>query len=201
MVKTIVMLTHYGAQPKYIGDMRYHDWAKYLIRKGFTVYIFCSSVIHSSTIDIIDDESSYKIIDDEGINYVYVKTTKCYANGLSRIKNMFSYYFKILRVVPKVVTPDIIIARTPNPLACVAGIKLASKYGIACISDIVDLWPESIVVYKHISKKNFLIKLLYKGEKWIYKHSSALIFSMPGYYKYIEERNMENIISKDKCFY
>lgn len=199
--KTIVMLSQYSPQPQYSGGRRYHDWGRYLINEGYEVYIVCSSFIHGTGVDVITSNENYRIVEDEGIKYVYVKTTEYSTNGLDRIRNMYSYYRQIKKIVPKLPKADLFIARTPNPLACVAGIKLARKYRIPCICDIVDLWPESIVVYKGISKNNLLIKALYIGEKWIYKNSKAIIFSMPGGYSYIEERGWDKTIPKEKVFY
>lgn len=200
MRKTIVMMNHYAAQPKYSGGRRYHDWAKHLIGLGYDVYIVCSSVLHGSKKDLLGNEE-YRIVEDEDVKYVYVKTNGYTGNGLTRVLNMFSYYFAAKRVVKKLPKPEAIIARSPNPLACVAGIQLASRRGSVCISDIVDLWPESIVVYKGLSRKNPLIRLLSYGERWIYRKSNALIFSMAGGYAYLTEKGWERSIPREKVFY
>ena len=45
------------------------------------------------------------------------------------------------------------------------------------------------------------MRILYQGEKWIYKHSNALIFSVPGAYDYILEKQWEEEIPKEKVYY
>lgn len=201
MKDTIFMLNQYAVQPQYGGGRRYHDWAKYLIQKGYNVYIICSGTFHKSNTQMLSENEDYKIIEDEGVKYTYVKTSLYSGNGLKRIRNMIDYYYSVKKTSHILPRPIAIIARSPNPLACVAGIHLAKKYSSVIISDIVDLWPESIVVYKKVSRNNPLIKLLYLGEKWIYKNSTALIFSMAGGYKYIEKNNWNNVIPKNKVFH
>lgn len=200
--KTIIMVSQYTKQPAYTGDMRNYDWGRHLISLGNTVYILCASLIHGTNVDLIEGDEKYKIVDDpSGIKYVYVKTPKYEDNGISRIKNMVSFYFIAMKIMKKLPVPNLIIAKSPNPMACVAGIRYAKKKKIPCVCDIVDLWPESIAVYQGISKKSLLMRILYQGEKWIYKNCSALIFSDEGDYEYVIEKHWEKVVPKEKTFY
>jgi len=200
--KTAILINHYESHSAYSGETRYSGWAKRLITEGYCVYLICSSVLHSQNIDILGRSEKYRIIKDNGINYVYVKTSKYDSNsGKDRINNLFKFYFGVKQLLPILPKPDFIIARSPNPLACVIGIKYAKKIQVPCICDIVDLWPEAIVVYKKMSKNNPIIRLLYSGEKWIYKNCNALIFSTPGAYDYILEHRWESVVPKEKVFY
>jgi len=79
---------------------------------------------------------------------------------------------------------------------------LAKKFGVKCIGEVRDLWPESIVEYSsRLTKKNPLIKLLYLGEKWIYKKTAAMIFTMEGAYDYIVEQGWEKEIPRENVFH
>ncbi len=199
--KTIIMVNHYGAQEKYLGFSRYPNWGKYLVSQGYNVYIVCDANIHNSELSMVGDNEYYHIVDDYGVKYVYVKTSKYNNNGFSRIKNLLSFYVAAKKTLKNLPKANVIIAQSPNPLACVAAIQYSKTNDIACICDVVDLWPESIVVYNHVSRKNPIIKMLYLLEKWIYKKSDALIFSMAGGYKYIQERGWDNQIPKEKVFH
>ena len=196
------MISQYTGQPEYNGDMRNYEWGKFLVNQGNHVYILCSSWIHGTNIDILEENEKYRVVDDpSGIVYLYVKSSHYRDNGISRILNMLEFYFLVLKNIKVIPKPDLIIARSPNPMSCVAGIKYAKKTKIPIICDIVDLWPESIVTYKKIPRDNPLIKLLYKGEKWIYKNATSLIFSMAGGYDYIKEHNWDDVINPKKVFY
>ena len=201
MEKTAIMICHYSPQPKYWGMLRYHTWGKRLIKEGYDTYIVCSSVIHDSNINVIKGSKKYIIVEDDGIKYVYVNTNSYQDNGISRIKNLISFYIGAKSVLSKLPQADIIVAESPNPLDCVAAIQYSKKHGIPCVSDIVDLWPESIAVYKNMKQSNLLLKLLYCGEKWIYQNSTSIIFSMAGGYQYIVERGWKKIIPQQKVYY
>ena len=84
--------------------------------------------------------------------------------------------------------PDVIIASSVHPLTLVAGIKIAKILHIPCICEVRDLWPESLVAYGFIKRNSLLAKILYQGEKWIYKRANKLIFTMEGGKDYIIEQ-------------
>ena len=77
----------------YDGLGRHQSFAKYLMKKGHDVKIFCANTVHNS--DIIVNLENKKYIEKQGVdnvNYVFVETVSYKGNGISRIKNMFSYY-------------------------------------------------------------------------------------------------------------
>ncbi|WP_290772833.1 glycosyltransferase family 4 protein [Anaerofustis sp.] len=202
----IWILNHYATNMYFDGLGRHQSFAKYLMKKGHEVKIFCASTLHNS--DEVIELNGMKYIEKKGkddVPYVFVDTTKYSGNGKSRIKNMISYYKNVKKVVGEYISnedkPDVIYASSVHPLALVAGIKLKNKFNIPCISEVRDLWPESLVEYGIIKRNSFIAKILYKGEKWIYKKSDAIIFTIPGGAKYIEDRKWIKDIPLDKVFY
>lgn len=69
--------------------------------------------------------------------------------------------------------------------------NIAKKFKAKYIIDVVDLWPESFVAYGLISKKNPLIKIAYKAEKWLYQKADEIVFSMEGGKDYIVEKGWD----------
>ena len=67
-----------------------------------------------------------------------------------------------------------------HPLTLVAGIKIAKQFGIPCICEVRDLWPESIVAYGALKRNSIIAKILYQGEKWIYKKADSIIMTWEG---------------------
>ena len=53
-----------------------------------------------------------------------------------------------------------------------------------------NLWPKASL-HMGLSEKNPLLRLLYAGEKWIYKKADKLIFTMEGGKDYIVERGWD----------
>ncbi|MEW8965925.1 glycosyltransferase, partial [Staphylococcus arlettae] len=94
--------------------------------------------------------------------------------------------------------PDIILASSVHPLTLVAGIYIAKKFKVPCISEVRDLWPESIVAYGILKEKNLLSRIMYMGEKWIYKKSESIIMTWEGGYDYIKNKGWFDKINKSK---
>ena len=97
--------------------------------------------------------------------------------------------------------PDIIIASSVHPLTLLAGEKIARKLNVPCICEIRDLWPETLVELEIINKDNFFTKLMYAGEKHIYKKADGVVFTMPGGEKYIEDKGWDNKVDLDKVYH
>lgn len=200
------ILNHYATNMYFDELGRHQSFAKYLIKKGHEVKIFCASTVHNS--DEVIDLNNNLYIEKKGkdeVPYVFVETTPYMGNGVSRIKNMLSYYKNVKKAVSEYIKkegkPDVIYASSVHPLALVAGIKIKKKFNIPCISEVRDLWPESLVEYGIIKRKSIIAKVLYKGEKWIYKKSDAVLFTIPGGEKYIKDRNWTEVIPLKKVFY
>ena len=57
---------------------------------------------------------------------------------------------------------------------------------IRCICEVRDLWPEAIVAYSsRIKRSSFIAKVMYAGEKWIYKKAACVIFTQEGGPQYV----------------
>src|SRR5699024_7385865 len=134
-----------------------------------------------------------------------VKTVPYRNNGLNRIKNIIFFYKNLFHVVKKYKEkhgkPDVILASSVHPLTLVAGIKIAKKLGIPCICEVRDLWPESLVAYGTLNEKSIITKLLYFGEKWIYKRADKIIMTWQGGKDYIVDKCWEKKVSLSKVKY
>lgn len=174
---------------------RHYWFSKYLLENEYEPIIFCASTLHNSDKNLLSRNEKYTIDEVEKIKFVFVKAADYLSNGISRIKNMISFFINLFTVTMAIGDsqgkPDIIIASSVHPLTCVAGIVISKKYKVPCIVEIRDLWPESFVAYGFVSKKNPLLKLLYLGEKWIYKKADKLIFTMEGGREYLIEKRWD----------
>lgn len=200
MKKNIWIINHNAIPPSMGGLVRHTYFSKYLNNSGYTTKLFTSSKIHNSSINMIKDNSLFieKIID--GVEYTFIKTCDYKRNGFNRIRNMLEFTHNVKKAVKYFDKPDIIYTSSPDPLTVAASIRLAKNYKIPCITEIRDLWPESIVSYNKISKRNPIIKILYKLEKWMYKNSDKLIFTMEGGRDYIIEKGWENEVDLNKIY-
>jgi glycosyltransferase involved in cell wall biosynthesis len=200
--KIIWIFNHYIVPPFIEEGHRHSNFAKYLEKKGYSVYLFYSSKLHNRNENTIKDGKKYKIDNSDKGKYVAIRTRNYRGNGIQRILNMFDYFFGLFKITKEISKiedkPDIIYASSVHLLTCLAGIIIARRYKVKCIVEIRDLWPESLVAYGIIKTGNPLLKFLYMFEKWIYKRADKIIFTMEGGVDYIKEKGWDNQIDLSK---
>ncbi|MDD6189598.1 MAG: glycosyltransferase family 4 protein, partial [Clostridiales bacterium] len=138
------------------------------------------------------------------VPFVYVRGRAYTGNGKKRVLNMVDFYRNVKKAAKeyaKKSRPDIILASSVHPLTLVAGIQLAKCFGIKCICEIRDLWPEALVAYGMAGPKNPAVLFLRRLEKWIYKKADALVFTAEGAYDYIIEQGWEKDVPRSKVHF
>lgn len=195
MKKNVWILNHYATNTFKDQAGRHYWFAENLIKEGYSPTIFCASTVHNSNENI--DTGIQKYVSDKinDIPFVFVKSPDYRGNGKQRIINMLAFYKNLFPAAKeyaiKYGKPDVIIASSVHPLTLVAGIKIAKKFGVPCICEVRDLWPESIIEFGNLKKNSLIAKILYFGEKWIYKKADRLIFTMEGGKDYIVDKGWD----------
>ncbi len=193
-MENIWIICHYAQEPPLNTMLRYHNWGKQLVKRGYKVTIIAASTIHNTDIDIVERNGAAESICD-GIRYRYIKTPRYQGNGTGRIKNMLAFCFGLKQFSKE--KPDVIV----NCEAYLFPFVRYYFHKVPVITDTVDLWPESIIEYAGYSKTNPMIKMLYKLEKNAYLKSDALIFSMEGGPEYLKEQPYAKKIDFDRVFH
>ena len=198
------IVNHYAIPPSMGGLVRHYYFSKYLQKNGHKVKIFTSSKIHNTEINMIQDGALHKeqIMDD--VEYTFVRSRDYKGNGLDRILNMIDFPFQIRRTMKafyKQEKPDVIYTSSPDLFVAFFALLFGRGHKIPVVVEIRDLWPESIVEYNGMSRKNPIIQVLYQLEKWIYKKADRLIFTMPGGKDYIRDKKWDKVVDLEKVFH
>ncbi|WP_313346649.1 glycosyltransferase family 4 protein [Sedimentibacter sp.] len=195
--RKIWIINHYATNMYFNKGGRHYWFAKNLIDRGYDVTIFCASTRHNSSECINMRQNNYLIQSVEGIKFVFIKTHSYIKNSIKRIQNMVDFYKGLLSISIKYGDqngkPDVIIASSVHPLTLVAGIKIAKKFGVPCICEVRDLWPLTLVEMDKITDRNFITKILYKFEHYIYRKADSIIFTMEGGRDYILDKGWDDI--------
>lgn len=199
----IWIFNHYAATPAFVGGTRHYDLACQLVQRGHTVTIFASSYNHfiKKETHHYDEGAFYLKENIEGINFIWVKTTK-YIGTIKRIKNILDYTFQAYRAAKEELAaqapaPDVVIGSSVHPLAAYIGYRLAKKTGKPFYFEERDLWPQTFVDFGKISQNNPLTKALYVFEKFLYDRASKIIVLFDKASDYVESRG----VSRDKVIY
>ena len=202
MRQNIWIWNHYATNMFFDQAGRHYWFAENLIKEGYKPTIFCASTNHFSDNHIDTEGSRYSLDSVNNIPFVFVNTPEYKGNGKNRVLNMISFYrglFKTAKMYAELNgKPDVILASSVHPLTLVAGIKIAKKFDIPCICEVRDLWPESIVAYGSLKGNSMIAKLLYQGEKWIYKKANSVIMTWEGGTQYIQDQGWDNQIDLNK---
>ena len=209
MKKNIWILNHYASVMFFDGGGRHYWFAKFLRAKGYAPVVFGCNARHSGSGGYYFDTGALweeHIAEEIGTPFVFVRGRAYTGNGKRRVLNMLDFYRNVQAAAVQYAkthgAPDVIYASSVHPLTLVAGIRLARRFGVPCVSEVRDLWPESIVAYSgRFTRSHPLMRALYRGEKWIYEKSDALIFTMEGGYGYIAGRGWDKSIPREKVHY
>ena len=207
MKKNIWIMNHYAGETFFDRGGRHYWLAKYLCLTGYSPIIFCANSQHGVPERYWNTDSLWteKVEPSISVPYVFVRARTYMGNGKQRILNMIDFYRNIKKSAKQYAaqhgSPDVIYASSVHPLTLVAGIKLAKQFGVKCVCEVRDLWPESLIAYGIAGPHNPAVLYLRRLEKWIYTKSDAVVFTMEGAYDYIREQRWEKEVPQSKVFY
>ena len=207
MKKNIWIMNHYAGETFFDRGGRHYWLAKYLCLTGYSPIIFCANSQHGVPERYWNTDSLWteKVEPSISVPYVFVRARTYMGNGKQRILNMIDFYRNIKKSAKQYAaqhgSPDVIYASSVHPLTLVAGIKLAKQFGVKCVCEVRDLWPESLIAYGIAGPHNPAVLYLRRLEKWIYTKSDAVVFTMEGAYDYIKEQHWESAVPRSKVHY
>lgn len=203
------IFNHYATTPKTGPLLRHFYFAEYLKEKGIETTVFAANELHQTGTSVDTMGKPYLHTEEEGVPFVFVKTSKYQGNGISRVKNMLSFFFGLLRISKKYARqygkPDLIMGSSAHPLTSIAGILTARRFHVPVIVEVRDLWPEAIFSFGKVKMNSLIGRALSAGEKWMYVHADAIVFTKEGDVDHIKEMGWDTAhggkIDLRKCYY
>lgn len=206
MKKNVWIINHYAGHMLFDKGGRHYNFSKYLKQADYEPVIFCANSKHGRAEKFFDTQDLWHIhaAEEIGVPWVFVTARTYMGNGTQRILNMVDFFRNVKKTsreyADRYGKPDVIYASSVHPLTLVAGIQLARYFGVRCICEVRDLWPESLVSYGIAGPYNLAVLALRWLEKWIYKKADAVVFTMEGAYEYIQEWGWEKVVPCSKVF-
>ena len=182
------IINHHALTPDMGGGTRHYDFAKELVRRGHQVTIIASSFHYAKYKEMKNySDTNYLQEFHDGIDFIWFKTPPYKGSGFSRVKNMLSFMFQVIKTIPKLnlPKPDTIIGSSVHLFAVYAAFILSKRYKSKFIMEVRDLWPQTLIDMG-ISKWHPFIILLGFLEKFLYKKADTIITSLPQANLYIE---------------
>ncbi len=190
------IMNHYAIEHFNSRGGRHYWIAENLKKDGYTPVVFGCNEKHNESGSYYPSNKLARVVYSETqVPYVAIRSTQYTGNGIGRVRNMFVFACNLFRAAimygKKYGKPDVIYASSVHPLTVLVGEKLAKHYGVPCIGEVRDLWPETLVAYGAVKKNSFISKVLYQGEKYMYRKADAMIFTMEGAWDYIREHKWD----------
>lgn len=184
MVKTIWIINMSAMPPHLEPRLQTIKLAQYLGEKGYDVKIFASSVMHNMDMNIIEDDVPYMEKSYGNVHFVHINTLQYGKSRIKRIISALQFRHKVAKYARNFPKPDVII-HVPGFLLGYKIANLAKKLKAKYISQVLDLYPESIVELGVMSRNNPIVKALRWYEKQMYIKADEHVFSQEGGKDYI----------------
>lgn len=167
----------------------YLEWVK----AGHCVSILAADNSHLRKRKVkIEKSFEEELID--GIKYIWVKTPEYHGNGISRVKNIFSFvrqtYFNAKKIA-KELCPDVVIASSTYPSDNYVARKIAKICKAKHIYEVHDLWPLSPMELGNMSKYHPFIMLMQHGENYAYRHCDAVVSMLPNTKEHMKRHGLD----------
>lgn len=181
------MVNQYATKPPSVGETRHYLLARSMRPLGVETTILAAE---SADNPRLADPSrrvrkETRIESTPDVTIAWLPARRYQGNGLGRIINMAGFAVTLLRrgLSPQrhgLTAPDIIVGSNPQPFASLAGWILSRRHRVPFVFEVRDLWPDSLVGILGVSRRHPLVLLFGAIEKFLYRHSAALVGVLNG---------------------
>lgn len=162
-------------------EYRPYYLAKEWVNSGHNVTIVAASFSHLRRVNPKMEKGVQEEFID-GIRYVWLNTPRYKGNGVSRIRNMLQFIWRLRYYVAEQLTnevPDAVIASSTYPLDVYAAHKVQKQHNARFIFEVHDLWPLSPMELGNMSARHPYIMLMQKAENDAYRFCDAVVSLLP----------------------
>jgi putative glycosyltransferase len=188
----ILYINHYAGAPPYGMEFRPYYMAKEWRKFGHKVLIVAASYSHLRFRQPEYQKKSCEAID--GVDYQWYKTPQYSSNGILRVKNIFSFLYRLYRDTARLVkefAPDVVIASSTYPFDIWPARHIAKKAKAKLVYEIHDLWPLSPIELGGMSPKHPFIRLCQKAENDCYQYSDAVVSILPNVHEHVMAHGLD----------
>ena len=196
MKKNVWIMNHYVMNQYFNRGGRHYWIAEELKKDGYAPVVFGCNAMQDKDEDFFESRLKWHIERaPSGVPYVPIRSTHYKGNGISRVENMGLFTLNLLTTAREYAKefgpPDVVYASSVHPLTVFAGERIARHFHVPVIGEVRDLWPETLVAYSSMKRNSPIARVLYAGEKLMYRRADAMVFTMEGAPDYIREHRWD----------
>jgi len=189
MNKVVWYISKYANIKKYGAETRQSSFCKEFVNKGCDVKLILSNSSH-----LFSSLPKFKgrYLEDSSSNFDVVWVNTLQYKNASSIKRILSWlwfeFFVILLPFRKEYKkPDVVISSSLSIMSVISGSFFKFFYKSKFIFEVRDIWPQTLIDLKGMSKAHPLILFLSAIEKFGYKYADEIVGTMPGLSEHVEE--------------
>lgn len=182
----IWIFNHY-ADPPDRPSTRSFDLSRKLVERGHKVTIFSAGFSHYSFEERLHPDEKSREEEWDGVRFIWLRTFPYKKNDWRRVLNMMSYSWRAFWLGRKLPDrPDVISGVSVHPLAALTGWMLSAVKKSRFFIEITDLWPEVLIDFGMLSRRNPVTFFLRVLEKFLYRRAERIIMIWPRTEEYVE---------------
>lgn len=178
----IWFVNHYALPPGSTGGPTRHlGLARALRDRGHEVTVVASVFDHHSRRDHrLRGDAWWQIEDIDGVCYVWLDTPP-YQSTARRALNMAVFGWRVARLARRLPLedPDVVIGSSPHLFTPLAAKWVAWRRHAKFVTEVRDIWPQSMIDLGELSPRHPLILVLSLLERYLYRTSDELITVLP----------------------
>lgn len=185
----IILFHQYFLGKNDSGGSRWNQLTRYFTSDGNTTIDVIAGNIHYTTGKQIGEKiwHNKEKISEQIILYRTWTFSGYNVNFFGRLMGYFSYTFSSLLKALFLKKPDIIIVTSPPIFVGISAWILSKVKRVPFVFEVRDLWPESAIA-TGVLKSKYLITVLYRLEKLLYKDAQKIIVLTPAFELNINSR-------------
>ena len=173
-MKHILIINHNAGSPVHGPNFRSYYSALGWLKKGYKVTIICSAFSHKLKV-LPRSENEYNFEDIDGINYIWIKTSK-YKNNIGRLFNYIQFFIKLNKVNTIIEDKvDYVICSSPPPIWIFFAKSFARSKQASLIFEARDLWPDVVLETSNFSFLNPFVWFMGISERVAYSSSDHVV--------------------------
>jgi len=171
-------ISKYAGTPTKGGPIRQYLFSKHFALKGFETILISSN---SNGFEYLSFKDEYTLFNKPSFKHYVLKGPKIKLGfNLKRMYSWLLFEFRLRKFFKKqnISIGDTVIVSSLSILTFNSGIRLKRKYGVKLIVEVRDIWPQSLIDLKNLSKNNPFVRILASIEKKAYKKADFIVGSM-----------------------
>src|SRR6185437_14060496 len=183
----IWIVNHYADAPDR-QSTRTYDLARKLVERGHHVTIFSAGFSHYSfKEERVPANENWVTEKCSGVRFIWLRTFPYQKNDWRRMLNMASFCWRTFWAACKLRDkPEVVSGVSVHPFAALTGWFLALIMGSHFFVEITDLWPEVLIDFGMLSRRNPITWMLRSLEKFLYRRAERILMIWPRTEEYVQ---------------